>query len=100
MKRLFLLALSVALLNACSDIELVTDKDKSFSVVQHTNKVQVYDYDELVFQSDCSKRVKIETFDNTTYIKLSNGSEVFTWSEVHQFELSGHQYMFKKVRCD
>ena len=98
-KTFFFLALATMLV-ACSDIELVTAQDKSFSVVQHTNKVQVFDYDELVFQSDCSKRVKIETFDNTTYVKLSNGYAVFTWSEVHQFELSGHQYVFKKVRCN
>jgi len=100
MKKVFFFAIMVIALTACSDIELVTDKDKSFSIVQHTNKVQVYDYDELVFQSDCSKRVKIETLDNTTYVKLSNRFEVLTWSEVYQFELSGHQYTFKKVRCE
>lgn len=99
MKKVFLFAI-IAVLTACSDIELVTDKDKSFSVVQHTNKVQVYDYDELVFQSDCAKRIKVETFDNTTYVKLTDGFDVFTWSNVHQFELSGHQYTFKKVRCE
>lgn len=100
MKKVFLFLFLASLFVACSDIELITDKDKSFSVVQHTNKVLVFDYDELVFQTDCFKRVKIETFDNTTYVKLSNSFEVFTWSEVHQFELSGHQYMFKKVRCE
>lgn len=100
MKKLFLLTISLAVFTACSDIELVTDKDKSFSIVQHTNKVRVYDYDELVLETVCSKRVKIDTHDNTTYVKISNSSDIFDWTEVYQYELADHQYVFKKIRCE
>lgn len=100
MKKLTILILAILFLSACSDIEVVTDKEKSFSIVQHTNKVQVYDYDELVFETACSKHVKIDTYNNTTYVKASNSLNIFDWTDVHQYELADHQYVFKKVRCE
>lgn len=100
MKKLTIMILFAVFFIACSDIEVVTDKEKSFSIIQHTNKIQVYDYDELVFETACAKRVKIDTYNNTTYVKVSNGSNIFDWTEVHQYELADHQYMFKKVRCE
>lgn len=100
MKKLSFLIFSIAILTACSDIEIITGKSTLISVVQHTNKIQVYDYNELVFETTCSKRVKIDTYNNTTYVKVSNEDNVFDWTEVHQYELADHQYVFKKVRCE
>ena len=96
----FILIAIFAILTACSDVEVVTDNTSSVGVVRHKNKVQVFDYDSLVFQTDCWARAYIDTYEHNVYVKLSDDLAMFAWPEVYQFELSGHQYAFKKVRCD
>lgn len=96
----FILIAILTLLAACSDVEVVTDDTSTIGVKRHKSKVQVFDYDSLVFQTECWARAYIDTYECNVYIKLSDDLSMFAWPEVYQFELSGHQYAFKKVRCD
>lgn len=95
----FILALTL-LLAACSDFEIVTDQNSTVGVVRHLNKAQVYDHDILVFETECWAKVYIDTNNDNVFIKLSDDLSMITWPEIHQYELAGHQYSFKKVRCD
>ncbi len=99
MRKIVLIAI-LAILSACSEVEVITDNTSAISVKRHTSKVQVFDHDSLVFQTECWARAYIDTYEHNVYVKLSDDLSMFAWPEVYQFELAGHQYAFKKVRCD
>lgn len=87
------------LLTSCADFEIVNN-DSKVSVIKHLNKIQVYDYDKLVFQTKCWVKTYMDMHDSNVYIKVVDEVTSFNWSEIYQFELTGHHYSFKKVRCD